>query len=186
MLAKQFEQGKVRTHAERLKALLERKLDVLVRRNRTCQDLLERFEKMIANYNTEIISAEEFLERLSQFAKNITDEERRSISEKLSEEELAILDLLLKPAVELTKEERESVKAVAHELLETLRREKLILDWRKKQQARAAVRLTIEEMLDRLPEAFDKKLYEQKCDLVYQHVYKSYFGAGESAYGSAA
>ena len=31
-----------------------------------------------------------------------------------------------------------------------------------------------------LPEMFDKTLYEQKCDLVYQHVYESYYGAGES------
>ncbi|MFG1691360.1 type I restriction endonuclease subunit R [Gemmatimonadota bacterium] len=185
-LAKRFEKGKARTQAERLKALLERKLDVMVRQNRTRHDLLERFEKMIDDYNAGIISAEEFLERLSQFAKDLTEEERRGISENLSEEELAVLDLLLKPSVDLTKDERESVKGVAHELIETLRREKLILDWRKKQQSRAAVRLTIEETLDRLPEAFDKTLYEQKCDLVYQHVYESYFGAGESVYGSAA
>ena len=78
------------------------------------------------------------------------------------------------------------MKAVAHELLENLRHEKLVLDWRKKQQSRAAVRLTIEEMLDQLPEAFDKTLYQNKCDLVYQHVYESYKGAGESVYGSAA
>ena len=103
-----------------------------------------------------------------------------------AEAELAILDLLLKPAVELTKEERESVKEVAHELLETLKREKLILDWRKKQQSRAAVRLAVEEMLDGLPEVFDKRLYDQKCDLVCQHVYESYYGAGDSVYGSAA
>ena len=129
---------------------------------------------------------EEFLARLGQFAKDLTAEERRGVSENLSEEELAILDLLLKPSVELTKEERASVKAVAHSLLETLRREKLILDWRKKQQSRAAVRLTIEETLDQLPTAFDKTLYQQKCDLVYQHVYESYYGEGESVYGSAA
>ena len=71
-------------------------------------------------------------------------------------------------------------------LLETLHRAKLILDWRKKQQSRAAVRLTIEEVLDRLPEAFDKALFDQKCDLVFQHVYESYHGAGKSVYGSAA
>ena len=78
----------------------------------------------------------------------LTDEEQRGISENLSDEELAVFDLLLKPAVELTKDERESVKEVAQGLLQTLRREKLILDWRKQQQSRAAVRLTIEKMLD--------------------------------------
>ncbi len=159
---------------------------MMVRRNRTRQEFLDRFHQMIEEYNAGIISADEFLERLSQFAKELTEEEQRAISENLTEEELAILDLLLKPRIELTKDEEKRVKDVAHDLLETLRREKLILDWRKKQQSRAAVRLTIEELLDQLPEAFDKPLYEQKCDLVYQHVYESYYGAGSSVYESAA
>ncbi len=38
-----------------------------------------------------------------------------------------------------------------HDLLETLKNEKLVLDWRKRQQSRAVVRLSIEEILDRLP-----------------------------------
>ncbi len=185
-LAKQFETGRARTDAARLKALLERKLEMMVRRNRTRQEFLDRFHQMIEEYNAGIISADEFLERLSQFAKALTEEERRAISENLTEEELAILDLLLKPRIELTKDEQKRVKDVAHDLLETLRREKLILDWRKKQQSRAAVRLTIEEMLDQLPEAFEKPLYKQKCDLVYQHVYESYYGGGSSVYESAA
>ena len=49
-----------------------------------------------------------------------------------------------------------------------------MLDWRKKEMTRAAVRQTIEIMLDYLPEVFDKDLYEAKCEAVYQHVYDSY------------
>ena len=100
----------------------------------------------------------------------------------MSEEELAVVDLLLKPRVDLTKKERDQVKEVAKELLDTLKREKLILDWRKKQQSRAAVRLAIEEELDRLPDKFTTDIYNQKCDIVYQHLYESYFGAGQSVY----
>lgn len=185
-LGKQFEKGKSRTHAERLKALLERKLKVMVRQNRTRQEFLDRFEKMIDDYNSGIISAEEFVERLSQFAKELDDEDRRAIRENLNDEELVILDLLLKPRIELSKKERGQVKKVAKELLATLKREKLVLDWRKKQQSRAAVRLAIEEGLDRLPAEFEKELFQEKCDLVYQHVYESYFGAGGSVYGEAA
>ena len=61
-----------------------------------------------------------------------------------------------------------------------------LLDWRKKQQSRAAVRLTIEEQLDQLPEKFAAEVYQQKCDLVYQHVYESYYGGGRSVYETAA
>jgi len=60
----------------------------------------------------------------------------------------------------LTKKDEQQVKNVAREMLQTLKKEKLVLDWRKKQQSRAAVRLCIEEMLDRLPAPpFTPKLY---------------------------
>jgi type I restriction enzyme R subunit len=49
-------------------------------------------------------------------------------------------------------------------LLETLKREKLMLDWRKKQQAKAAVQVTIDDMLDRLlPLSYSKEVYLQLC-----------------------
>ena len=44
------------------------------------------------------------------------------------------------------------------------------------------VRYTIETSLDRLPRAYTKELYEQKCDSVYRHIYESYLGQGKSLY----
>ncbi|MFQ5824656.1 MAG: type I restriction enzyme endonuclease domain-containing protein, partial [bacterium] len=82
--------------------------------------------------------------------------------------------------------ERKKVKKIAKDLLKTLHREKLVLDWRKRQQSRASVRLCIEEILDQLPKKFTKELFLQKCDVVYQHVYESYYGAGRSVYALAA
>lgn len=86
----------------------------------------------------------------------------------------------------LTKKETEQVKKVARELLATLKREKLVLDWRAKQQARAAVQLTIQDSLEALPRSYSRPLYAQKCELVYAHVYDSYFGSGQSVYSAAA
>lgn len=80
--------------------------------------------------------------------------------------------------------ERKKVKKVANELLETLKREKLVLDWRKKEMTRAAVRQTIEIKLDELPSVYEKGLYEAKCDTIYQHVFESYWGRAESVYSS--
>ena len=40
------------------------------------------------------------------------------------------------------------MKAVAQELLTKLKRDKLVLDWRKSQQTRAAVLLEVEKELD--------------------------------------
>lgn len=115
----------------------------------------------------------------------MNEEERRGIVENLSEEELAVFDLLYEE--DLKEKEKNQVKKVAHDLLEVLKKEKLVLDWRKRQQTRADVRLTIENMLDGgLPESYTSEIYQVKCNDVYQHVYESYFGAGESIYSSAA
>ena len=88
--------------------------------------------------------------------------------------------------MELTKKERGQVKKTAQALLETLKGEKLVLDWRKKQQSRAAVRLAIEETLDRLPERYTQEQFDQKCSAIYQHVFESYYGEDKSVYSVAA
>jgi type I restriction enzyme, R subunit len=77
------------------------------------------------------------------------------------------------------------VKKIAHDLLETLTKEKLVLDWRKRQQTRQAVRVCIEEVLDQLPPVYSTDLFQKKCELAYQHVYDSYFGEGMSVYSTA-
>ena len=50
---------------------------------------------------------------------------------------------------------------------------------------RATVRQTIEVMLDQLPGAYAKSLYEEKCEVVYQHIFEAYPGTGSSLYGTA-
>jgi type I restriction enzyme R subunit len=54
---------------------------------------------------------------------------------------------------------------------DTLKNEKLVTDWKKKQQTRAGVKLTIEKTLDLLPEIYSTEIYNQKCDMVYKYVY---------------
>jgi type I restriction enzyme, R subunit len=71
-------------------------------------------------------------------------------------------------------------------MLDTLKREKLVLDWRKRQQSRQGVRLYIEQQLDTLPPVYTTDLYEVKCDLTYRHVFDSYFGEGKSLYSELA
>jgi type I restriction enzyme, R subunit len=77
----------------------------------------------------------------------------------MTEEELVILDILTRPAPELTAEEKAEVKKVARELLAKLK-ELLVLNWRQKSSARSKLQLTIEDVLDSgLPRAYDKALY---------------------------
>lgn len=74
-------------------------------------------------------------------------------------------------AVDLTGAEVKQVKVVARELLATLKETKLVIDWRKKQQARAGVKLTIRESLAKLPPACGAAVRTERLEPAFQHVY---------------
>ena len=185
-LAEKFKTSRKRTLNEKLKGSVGQKLMAMVRLNRTRMDYLERFQQMIAAYNAGSLNPEEFFSQLVTFAQSLNEEEKRGVSEQLTEEELALFDLLMKPPIEMTDADREKVKATAKELLATLKSNKLVLDWRKRQQARAAVRVAIDKLLDdNLPRAYTPELFRQKSTAVFQHVYDAYYGSGRSVYAAA-
>jgi type I restriction enzyme R subunit len=59
---------------------------------------------------------------------------------------------------------------------------KLVIDWRKTQRARAAVKAAIKDALDSSPEAFGSEECDKLVEAVYEHVYESYWGDGKSKY----
>ena len=71
---------------------------------------------------------------------------------------------------------------MVRELLEVLKTEKLVLDWRKRQRSKAAVRAFIELELEKLPPAYSDDLWQQKCELTFQHIFDAYPGEGRSLY----
>lgn len=180
-----FQKGRKRTEVERLRALIGQKLQAMVALNKSRIDFVEKFKEMIDEYNAGSMNVEEFFRQLVDFARTLTEEEKRAVSENLTEEELALVDILTKPDPVLSKAELAAVKKVAKDLLEKLKAEKLVYEWRKRQQSRAAVRLWIERELDALPRAFTPEVYERKCERTFEHVFNSYFGDGRSVYTQA-
>ncbi len=170
---------------EKLRGAVESKLKRMVQLNKSRADYYERFQRLIDAYNADSENVDLHLQQLMAFTSALNQEDQRHISEQLSEEELAMFDLLTRPNTALSEQEKAEVKKVARSLLETLKREKLVLDWRNKQQARANVKVTIEEMLDMLPPSYTLDIYSQLCTDVFQHVYESYFGQGKSVYAVA-
>ena len=182
-LRRKFFEGKRNIEIARIKKAVSKKLNDMVRLNKSRMDYLERFQKLIDEYNSGAINNEIFFDRLLTFVKRLNEEEKRGIKENLSEAELALFDLLKKP--ELTRKEAQEVKLAAKRLLKVLNTEKLVLDWRKKQQTRAEVLFTIETILDEmLPRTYTPELYQEKCGVTYQHIYDSYYGAGKSIYAT--
>jgi type I restriction enzyme R subunit len=179
-----FEKGRKRTEAEKLKAAVSGKLQRMVHLNKTRTDLLEKFKKLIDEYNSGM-DVEGFFEKLLAFARELNQEEQRGVAEQLSEEELAVFDILTKPDLDMNDEDRKQVKLVARKLLQTLKEAKLVLDWRKKLRTRADVFSTVKTVLDDLPRIYSVDLYQAKCDSVYWHVFDSYQGEGLSVYSIA-
>jgi type I restriction enzyme R subunit len=176
-LKKIFDKTHKHTVADRLRGKITIQLGSMLQRNKSRIDYAERFEKMITEYNAGGKDIDVLLAELVTFMGSLDQEEKRGITENLSEEELAIFDLLTRPVPKLNKKEREQVKKVAKDLLDTLKAERLVLDWRKQQKTRASVRVAIFDALEQLPNAYDQVLYSQKCERVYQHVYDTYMGA---------
>ncbi len=170
-LRKYFEKNK-RKEAEKLKQSLKEKLEELVRLNPTRQKLVEQFEKLLSEYNSGSKNIEDFFEALMKFAESLNDEEKRGVREELTEEELAIFDLLYKE--DLKENEIKEIKKVAKDLLQKLRQTAFVLDWRKTQQGRAKVLVTIKDVLyDELPEPYDEGLIESKTSKIFGYVYES-------------
>jgi len=101
----------------------------------------------------------------------------------MTEEELAVLDLLTQPDPVLTDEEREIVKASAKNLLAHLH-EKLVQDWRRKVDVTNDVNSTIRRVLDEgLPQQpYTPDIFTAKVQLVFDHILTAYGDNGESAY----
>jgi type I restriction enzyme R subunit len=165
-----------RVELQKVKATIEDRLEQMMEENRTRIDFKEEFEEMIERYNNYSITAEIQLEELFKFVQKLDDESERHMRENLSEEQLALFDVVtLHDKVQLTKKEREKIKEGIKELLDKLKSEKLVLDWSKYQKRISDVKVTIEKELDGfLPDKYDRKLYAQTCSEVFDHVMQRY------------
>jgi type I site-specific restriction-modification system R (restriction) subunit len=182
-LADKFKQKKhKKTELEDLKALIAAHLARMVQLNPTRADFREKFEALIASYNAGSRSVEEIYKQLLQLSLQLSQEQQRHIRENLSEEELAVFDILLQSAPDLSDSDRAKVKQSARELVEKIK-QLLVLNWQQKSAARAQLKILIENALDEcLPRAYTPELYQQKCEAVFAHVEQAYPERDRSVY----
>jgi type I restriction enzyme R subunit len=142
-LADKFRQNhNKKTELEELKALIAAHINRLVQLNPTRADFRETFEALIASYNAGSRSVEEIYKQLLQLSLQLSQEQQRHIRENLSEEELAMFDILLRSAPNPSDNDRAKVKQSARELVERIHN-LLVLNWRQKATAsRALTRLS--------------------------------------------
>ena len=124
------------------------------------------------------MTIEQTFEALLKLVQELDEEQSRAAREGLDEESLAVFDLLKKPALGPT--EIKQIKAVAHNLLEKLKAEKLRIDqWRDKETTRDAVRVVIHDFLYNSETGLPESSYSEddvriKTQAVFHHVSQVY------------
>ena len=163
------------TALQDIREVVEKKLAQLLAANPMRMDYYKIYQEIIADYNREKERAtvEETFTKLMDLANRLDAEERRAAEEGLSEEELALFDLLYKDRI--SKADRERLKQASKGLLSSL--EDLLRpmpEWTKNTATQAEVKVFILDSLWRsLPKPpFTEEDTEAAMERVYDHIWQ--------------
>ncbi|GER88044.1 DEAD/DEAH box helicase [Dictyobacter vulcani] len=179
-LAKTMREGHCNLKSEQLRSQLVQKLEQMVKQNPTRVDYQEKLGQIVHRNNDNSAPNALYPQELIDFARTMHEEELRARREGLSEEGLAIFDLIIRQGPELSVEDKEKVKATTRALLAALDRENIGIDWQKKQETSGNVQDTIQRVLNDLPKIYEKSIYDQQCLEVFHYTLTHFDGTGKS------
>lgn len=178
LLRREFARAKNKNLVMRdLEDLIEEKLHSMLSENPNRINYYERYQAIIADYNSEQDRAtiEKTFAELMALANSMSREEQRYVREGFSsDEELSLYDMLFR--ADLTKAEIKKIKEVAATLLQKIKAKIAELDhWTDKQETRAAVDNLIRNTLwAELPESYDEISIAEYRQRIYEYVFTRY------------
>jgi type I restriction enzyme R subunit len=161
-----------RKHAalQDIREVVEGKLAQMLAQNPMRMDYYKKYQEIIADYNREKDRAtvEETFAELVALANSLDAEQRRAAEEGLSDDELALFDLLFKENI--SKADRERLKQASRGLLTALQALlKPMPTWKEHSTTQATVKVFI---LDNLWEALPRPPFtDEETELVASRVY---------------
>ena len=163
------------TTIQDIRDIVEKKLAEMLARNPTRMDYQRKYEEIVADYNREKDRAtiEETFRRLVEFVDSLDEEQKRAAKEGLSEDELALFDLLQKD--DLSKESRERVKQASRELLASVKARLAELDrfWEKEQTKADVEVFILDKVFASLPTPpFTPEEKRLVASNVYAHIWQ--------------
>jgi len=163
------------TALQDIREIVEQKLAQMLANNPARMDYQQKYEEIVADYNREKdrISIEVTFRRLMTLMEELDAEQKRAVEEGLSEDELALFDLLKRD--ELGKAEREKVKQASRELLTAIRARLAELDrfWEKEQTKADVEVFILDKVYANLPTPpFSAEEKEAVAAEVYAHVWQ--------------
>lgn len=166
-----------------IRQIVEDKLAKMLLANPARMDFYKKYSEIIADYNreTDRVTIEETFARLVDLVKGLDEEQRRAAEEGLSDDELALFDLLKKDP--MSKSDREKLKQASRSLLASLQELlKTMNHWTSNVQTQAEVEVFV---LDRLHESLPMPPFSQDetagiARRVYDYVWQRSAGGGFS------
>ena len=180
-LRDEFAKKVKRKHAalQDIRDLVETKLQQMLANNPMRMDYYKKYQEIIADYNREKdrVTVEETFAKLLDLASKLDTEQRRAAEEGLSEDELALFDLLFKEKI--TKTDRETLKQASRSLLTSL--QGLLIQmpaWAENTQTQAEVKvLVLDHLCQSLPRPpFTEDDTELLADRIYDYVWQRSMG----------
>jgi len=181
--------GKVkRKHAavQDIRELVEKKLAQMLGNNPMRMDYYKKYQEIVADYNREKDRAtvEETFAKLVDLANSLDTEQRRAAEEGLSDDELALFDLLFRENI--GKADREKLKQASKSLLASLQELlKTMHDWTQNTATQADVQICIfNNLWQTLPRPpFTDEDTESLAGRVYDYVWQRSAG-GHGVYAA--
>ncbi len=132
---------------EILKKLIAEQIHIYRRSNVVKSEKFSEIIQMVMNkYLNGMLTNEEVIAELLKLAQQITDAQQTGDNMGLTEEELAFYDALTKPQAVKDFYENDELVAITKELTQALQKNKTV-DWQRRDDARAAMRMTIKRLL---------------------------------------
>lgn len=160
-----------------LEEMIQLKLDRMIFGNPDRINYYERYQQIIADYNSEQDRAtiEKTFMDLMDLANSLDHEEQRYVREGFSsDEELSLYDMLFRE--DLSKSDIKKIKEVSTSLLQKIKTKIAELDhWTDKQETKAIVDNLIRDTLwAELPECYDEISISEYRQRIYEYVYTRY------------
>ena len=184
-LRDEFANKVARKHAalRDIRDIVEAKLAVMLKDNPLRMDYYKKYQEIVADYNREKdrVTVEETFAKLVELANSLDAEQKRAVEEGLSDDELALFDLLFKENI--SKTDRERLKQASRSLLASLRQLlEPMRDWTQNTTTQAEVKVFIlDNLWQSLPRPpFTDEDAEALAEKVYEYVWQKSASLGTS------
>lgn len=169
------------TALQDIRDIIERKLADMLASNPMRMDYQLKYEGIIADYNSEKdrTKIEQTFRMLVELVQSLDEEQARAAREDLSDDELAMFDLLKRD--DLTKADRERVKQASRDMLASIKARLAELDrfWEKEQTKGEVEAFILDEIFVKLPSPpFTPDEKKRMAGSIYAHVWQQAMSGG--------